>query len=129
MGRFNTYIVVCYLSGIMVLALWLPATSNGEIIVFASIFGITSGAYVSLSLALIVQVSPSKEFGYRMGLLFFFACFPGLTTNPIAGAILEQNHNSFVGVQIYSGVMWIAGTTLVVAARFWNTGPRFLVKF
>lgn len=113
----------------LILALWLPATSNAMIITFAATFGFASGAYVSLSQALVAQISPDKELGYRMGLLFFFASFAGLTTNPIAGTMLGQDGSSFVDVKIYSSVMCISGTTLVVAARLWHTGFHAWVKF
>jgi MFS family permease len=121
-------VIVCYTTGILVLALWIPATSNAAIIAFAVFFGFFSGAYVSLSPALVAQISPIKEIGFRTGLLFFISSVGGLTTGPIAGAILS-NTGSFLGMKIFSGVVCLAGTTVILAARFYETGPKLMAKF
>jgi MFS family permease len=123
------YIFVCAMTAILILALWIPATSNALNIVFAALFGFFSGAYISLSPALIAQISPPKEFGYRNGLMFLAAAIPGLVTNPIAGAILARNHGSYTGMKVYGGVFCLAGTALVVVARVMKTGPKLWAKF
>lgn len=129
-GPYNIFVVVCYISGILVLALWIPATGNGAVIAFAIIFGFTSGAYVSLIANLIVKITPNfKEIGYRTGLAFLFASIGGLTTNPIAGAILQNSGGSYLGMKIFSGVCVLAGTTLAFCARLHRTGFKLLAKF
>ncbi|KAF7595514.1 hypothetical protein BBP40_005850 [Aspergillus hancockii] len=129
LGRYNIFVSVCAATGILILALWIPASSNAASIVFAAFFGFFSGSYVSLSPALIAQISPPKEFGYRNGLLFLAAAIPGLTTSPIAGAILARNDGSFTGMKVYGGVLTLAGTALVIVARLMKTGPKLWVKF
>lgn len=47
-GRFNVMIVMAIVTTVLVLALWIPATSNAAIIVFAALFGFTSGTLVSM---------------------------------------------------------------------------------
>ena len=117
------------LSAILVLALWIPATGNAAIIAFAALFGFTSGAYVSLAGAMVVKISPFPEIGYRTGLLFLFASIGGLTTNPIAGAILSRDHASYTGMKVFSGAFIVAGSLLVLAARLCHTGLVFIAKF
>ena len=129
MGAYNIFGVVCYLAGILILALWIPATGNAAIIVFAVLFGFSSGAYVALAAALVVKISPFPQIGYRIGLIFLFASVSGLTTNPIAGAILSHNHGSYVGMKVFAGVLLLAGTTLVFAARLKQTGMRLMASF
>ncbi|EED11592.1 monocarboxylate permease, putative [Talaromyces stipitatus ATCC 10500] len=130
LGAYNIFTFVCYLSGILVLALWIPGTGNAAVIAFAVIFGFTSGAYASLIANLIVKISPNfKVIGYRTGLAFLFGSIGGLTTNPIAGAILQNSNGSYVGMKIFSGVFIMSGTTLVFAARLHRTGPKLVGKF
>jgi len=43
-GPYNIFVIVCYMAGIMFLALWIPAVSNAAVIVFAIFFGFASGA-------------------------------------------------------------------------------------
>ncbi len=127
-GRYNVFVVVCYLSGVWILALWLPGTSDAALIAFAVLFGFFSGAYVSLITPLVMQISPMAELGFRTGIVLFVTAVGGLTTNPINGAILEHA-GSWVGLKIFSGVFCVAGTTLVLAARVRRTGFKLLVRF
>lgn len=120
-GRYNIFIVVCYLSGIWILALWLPDTSTAALIAFSALFGFTSGAYVSLIAPLVMQISPMAEIGFRTGIVFLTNSIGGLTTSPISGAILD-NGIGWVGVKVFSGVFCIAGTTFVLMARVRRVG-------
>ncbi|KAJ5917668.1 MFS general substrate transporter [Penicillium verhagenii] len=128
-GHYNILVSACFLAGVLVLALWIPAASNASIIVFACAFGFASGAYVSLAAALVVKISPFPEIGYRTGLLFLFSSIGGLTTNPIAGAILQRDGGSYTGMKIFSGVFLLVGSVLVLAARLHHTGLVWKAKF
>ncbi|KAK2606292.1 hypothetical protein QQS21_003340 [Conoideocrella luteorostrata] len=123
MGRYNIFIIVCYLTGIWILALWIPAATTGARIAFAALFGFFSGAYVALIPALVVQISPFSEIGFRTGLVFFACAFGGLTTNPISGAILERP-SGWVGAKVFAGVFCLVGTCFVLVARVYHTGFR-----
>ncbi|KAM0481980.1 hypothetical protein ACHAPX_003314 [Trichoderma viride] len=127
-GRYNVFVTVCYLASIFVLGLWIPASTTAARVAFAAIFGFFSGAYVALIAALVVQISPVTEMGFRMGLSFFVLSFGGLTTNPISGAILE-GPLGWLGPKIFSGVFCIVGTTFVLAARIKQTGWKLNAVF
>ncbi|KID91786.1 Major facilitator superfamily domain, general substrate transporter [Metarhizium guizhouense ARSEF 977] len=127
-GRYNIFVTVCALTGIWVLALWIPSSSTGGIIAFAALFGFCSGAYVSLIGPLVAQISPLREIGFRTGIIFFIASIGGLTTNPISGAILGDDKN-WVGVKVFAGVFCFAGTFLVLIARIRRTGWKLAVVF
>lgn len=128
LGKFNMFIGACYIAGILVLALWIPGGSDVAIIIFSVLFGLFSGAYISLMAALVAQISPPEELGYRNGLTFLFSAIGGLITSPIAGAILE-GPAGWAGMKIFAGVMLLAGTTGVVFARVFVTGPTLRVVF
>ena len=128
-GTYNIFVLVCYLAGILILALWIPAAGNAPIIVFAIVFGFSSGAYVALAAALVVKISPFQQIGYRIGLIFLFASVSGLTTNPIAGAILLHDGGSYTGMKVFAGVLLLTGTTLVLGARLHQTGWKLIAKF
>ncbi|KAG5946942.1 hypothetical protein E4U53_006503 [Claviceps sorghi] len=115
-GRYNIFVVVCALTGIWVLALWIPSSSTGGIMAFAALFGYCSGAYISLIAPLVAQISPLSEIGFRTGTIFLVASISGLVTNPISGAILGDDKN-WVGVKVFAGILCLAGT-LAVTKRF-----------
>jgi len=64
-GHFNVMIVMGALTSILILGLWLPSTGNVPIILFASLFGISSGAGISLTPALCARLSPIQDIGVR----------------------------------------------------------------
>ncbi|KGO36602.1 Major facilitator superfamily domain, general substrate transporter [Penicillium expansum] len=128
-GTYNVFAVVCYLAGIFIIAIWIPATSTAGTIVFAVLFGCCSGAYVSLAAALVVKISPLPQIGYRVGLIFLFASIGGLTTNPIAGGILSHDNGSYLGIKVFAGVLLLAGTTCVFGTRLLHTGLKLVAIF
>jgi MFS family permease len=127
-GRFNVFIIVCYLSGIWILTLWLPCSSNAAFIAFAVLFGFFSGAFDSLMTPLIVQISPMPELGFRIGMVLFAGAVAGMTTNAVNGAIVDGS-GGWTGVKIFSGAFCLVGTTLVLIARIRKTGMKFLARF
>ena len=108
--------------------MWIPAVNTTTIIIFAVLFGLFSGAYISLMAALVAQISPAHELGYRNGLVFFGSAIGGLITSPIAGAILE-GPGSWVGLKVFAGVMMVSGTTGILIARLFKTGLNLKVVF
>ncbi|KAH6894529.1 major facilitator superfamily domain-containing protein [Thelonectria olida] len=129
MGRFNMFSLVCLITSILILGLWIPAKNNAALISFAGFFGYFSGAYISLSPALVAEIGPPQEFGYRAGLLFAGASIGGLIANPIAGAILDTENGSFTGLKVFAGVFCLVGTCVAFAARLSKTGFKLAVKF
>lgn len=129
LGVYNVFIFVCALSGILILALWIPAAGNAALIAFAAIFGCTSGAYVALASPIIAKISPLPQIGYRTGLLYAFASIGGLTTNPIAGAILDDWNGSYTGMKIFSGVLLLAGVACIVVTRLMATNGKLISIF
>jgi MFS family permease len=127
-GRFNIFIIVCYLSALSILALWLPDSSTPALIAFSVLFGFFSGAYVSLLTPLILQISPMSELGFRTGIVLLATAVGGLTTNPINGAIVD-GPGGWVGLKVFAGVFAVVGTSFVVLARVKGTGWRVFARY
>lgn len=127
-GRYNIYTIVCYFSGLWILALWLPDTTDAAIVAFAVLFGFFSGAFVSLITPLILAISPFQELGFRTGMIMFATALAGLTTNPINGAIID-GAGGWNGLKIFSGVFCLLGSTLVFMVRLRRTGLVVAARF
>lgn len=108
--------------------MWVPARTDSLEIAFAVLFGVFSGAYISLMAALVAQISPLEEVGYRNGLTFLASSVGGLTTSPIAGAIL-QGSGGWPGLKIFAGVFMVVGTSFILAARVVKVGYHIRVVF
>ncbi|KAI9809617.1 MAG: hypothetical protein M1825_000049 [Sarcosagium campestre] len=117
-GRFNVMIVMTFFSAIMVLALWLPSRSNAPIITFAALYGFGSGTFVSLAPALVAQISDIRQIGVRNGTMFAIVSVGTLCGNPIGGALITLYNGSYTGLQIFSGVLLMTGSTVFVLARY-----------
>ena len=127
-GRFNVMIFMSYFSGIVVLALWLPAKANAPVIVFAALYGFGSGAFVSMAPALIAQISDIRQIGTRTGTMFSIISVAALVGNPIGGALLSNEDGKFQNLQIFCGVFLLAGSTVFVAARWSLVGFKLKIK-
>lgn len=123
------FILACTLSGIAEFAVWIPATKPSIAIGFSIFFGFASGAFISLSGALPVSVSPLPELGYRLGVVFLAIAIPSLTLGPIGGAILQSSANGWLGVKVFGGVMALAGCAIVLVSRLLYTEKKLLKVF
>jgi hypothetical protein len=104
---------------LIVLALGIPASSNAAYITFAGLYGFASGAYVSLLPAQIAQISKVEQIGVRVGVTFACVSFAGLVGSPIAGAIVVAEKGGYRGLNIFSGVMLMAGAIMFTLTRFY----------
>ncbi|KAJ5898791.1 MFS transporter asaE [Penicillium taxi] len=128
-GRFNMMIIFSYFAGILVLALWLPSRGNAPAIVFSGLYGFASGAFVSLLPALIAEISDLREVGIRNGTAFAIISFAALTGTPIGGALVpDVLHGSYTRLQVFGGVVMVAGATVFVVARIIVGGAKLTIK-
>ncbi|PWY76493.1 riboflavin transporter MCH5 [Aspergillus sclerotioniger CBS 115572] len=122
-GRFNVMIVTTYLTSIIVLALWIPGDSNVPIIIFAALFGFTSGTFVSMVPAIVAQVTKDiRTIGVRNGSNFFIISLAALTGNPIAGVLVTRDGGGYLYLQIFCGVTMFVGSTFFLLARVVQVG-------
>ena len=122
LGRFNVMIFIAGLSAVIVLAVWIPGTSNAAIIVFAMIFGFSSGSFISLTPSLVAQISDIHQIGARVGNAYAVQSFAALGGSPLAGAIVKASSGDYLGMQVFCGVCMAAGTTVYLAARWVQVG-------
>jgi MFS family permease len=120
--------VFCFFTSIIILALWIPTSSNVGELIFAPLFGFGSGAAIGLSPALIAQISPIKEIGTRTGLVFGIASIGALTGSPIGGALITREHGEFTYMQVFGGVVCFAGASFFLLARIKIGGWSYKIK-
>ena len=81
-GRFNLLFTSALFAGVSCFALWLPAslgTSSDDtamIVAFGVVYGIFSGAFISLVNPCIFQISERGQEGTRMGALNSLVAVP-----------------------------------------------------
>jgi len=127
LGPMNTQVFFGAISGILSFCL-LAIKNTPGVIAFSALYGFVSGPFVSLPIPVITSVSPDKSIlGIRLGMSFAFSGFGVLIGEPVAGAILGSSQN-WVGVIIWSGVMLLASSFIISAARIVKTGPVLMAR-
>jgi MFS family permease len=121
-------VLFCTIAGIVVLALGIPASSNAAFIVYAALYGFSSGAFVALLPAQIAHVSPIEKISVNVGVTFACISFAGLVGAPIAGAIVVANDGKFWGLNLFSGVMLLAGALMFGVTRMRFAGWQIAKK-
>jgi MFS family permease len=97
-------VIITGLTAVVVLAIWIPVTTNAGIILFAAAFRLTSGAFISLAPALITQISDVSKGGVRIGAMYAVTSVANLTSNPISGGT-----DLGLGWEVHraDGVLWV----------------------
>lgn len=134
LGRFNILFVVALISGILMLAFWLPLNASptvGGTIAFGLLYGFASGGFISLMLPCVVVLADNRveDLGAKMGMACLCVALAGLTGLPIAGAIRDRSADgSFTGLICFSGAVVVTGGLFVLATRFAVSGRKLWIK-
>ncbi|KAK9350621.1 major facilitator superfamily domain-containing protein [Lipomyces doorenjongii] len=126
-GRFNIYIIGVYVTAIITVALWIPATGHVPIILYAGLYGFFSGIAVTVWQPMIAEISPIKEIGARLGAVSAVQSFSSLFGSPAGGAIVTHNGGKYWGAAVFAAVTMFAGATVVQCARMTITNGKLWV--
>lgn len=121
-GRFNVMIIITLISSIFCLAIWIPVKSTAGILVFAVIFGFSSGGFIGLGPTLVAQISDIRFIGTRVGTAFAVQSFGSLTGSPLAGAIVSEQNGKFIGLQLFCGFTMLVSAIFLFSARYVQVG-------
>ncbi|KAH7154895.1 major facilitator superfamily domain-containing protein [Dactylonectria estremocensis] len=121
-GRYNVMIVIMFISAVFCLAVWIPVKDTAGLIVFAIIFGFSSGGYIGLAPTLIAQISDIREIGTRVGTAFALQSLGALTGSPIGGALVKARHGDYLGLQLFCGCVMMGSVFVIIAARYLQVG-------
>ncbi|KAH9856245.1 MFS general substrate transporter [Lenzites betulinus] len=116
-GRFTLLVPCAFFAGLSSLVLWSTAHTLAQLLVYAALYGLFSGAFNALIVPCIAQISDIREIGMRIGLLYSIISFPSLFGNPAAGALLRVCHGSYTGMIVLSGTSIIVGSLFMLLSK------------
>ena len=120
LGPFKTLIPLALASGVLYLS-WIRVNSLAGVYAIAVIFGLVNGGVQAMAMAgLPFLTADLSKVGTRSGMVLSIVSVAALTGPPIAGALIEAGGGSYVPLQVWTGVMMIAGGGFVAAARLAN---------
>jgi MFS family permease len=109
-GCLNTIVPISIIASILAFA-WIAIRNEAGTIVYACLYGFSSGAMVSLPPTIVARLTPNVGIiGTRLGMTFIFTGIGLLVGNPIAGALLDLEHAVFWKAQLLSAIMLVAGS-------------------
>lgn len=121
-GPLNTIIPLAFVSGLL-LYCWAAVTSKGGLIGFAVIYGLFASGIQSLFPATLASLtSDLKKAGVRMGMVFSVVGFACLTGPPLAGALIQKRHGSYLYAQMFAGSVMMGGCIVLMACRVSKNG-------
>ncbi|ORY83513.1 major facilitator superfamily domain-containing protein [Leucosporidium creatinivorum] len=125
-GAFTILIPNCIASGVLVFA-WIGlCKSTAGTVVFAILYGLTSGAYVSMMPVCVASITPPDQMnriGIRIAMAFLTISIFALTGTPLSGALITASNGSYVGAVVFSGVVVLLGSAFLVWA-WWVTSRK-----
>ncbi len=117
-GAFNANIISVFLSIIACFAIWLPAgDTTGGLVVFAILFGFSSGSNISLVPVAISRLCKTQEYGRYYATTYTIVSTACLIGIPIGGSILTAESGDYWGLIVLTGMINVASLAAFVAAK------------
>ena len=115
-GRLNVFTFGGIVTGIVIFCL-NSASSNAALIVYAVVFGFSSGTIISgASAAFSICVEDTRKFGSYMGMGMAVSSLAALIGPPVNGALVAR-YGGFFEVPVLSGVMCLVGGSVALATK------------
>ncbi|KAI0827531.1 monocarboxylate permease [Trametes gibbosa] len=131
-GPLKVFVPAAAICSVLLLGLWLPSRNSASIVAFAALYGLFSGAFVSLLPTYIASISPREKLGARLGSVYMVVAVASLVGTPTGGALLVQTDDAhFRNLIVFCGVLSVAGTVVMAMAglvgsdvlrRWWPRG-------
>ncbi|KUJ17280.1 MFS general substrate transporter [Mollisia scopiformis] len=129
-GRFNLILLCTILTIISIFAIWLPfGTTTPGIVVFAVLFGFSSGSNISLTPVCVGQLCKVEEYGRYYATCYTIVSFGCLTGVPIAGSIVQACGGSYWGLIVFTGGCYVGAFVAFAIARGLGGGWRVMMKY
>lgn len=120
-GRLNIFSIAGLSTGIVIMCLNLARSTPG-LVVYAIVFGFTSGMIISgASAAFSVCPKDPRETGMYMGMGMAVGSIAVLIGPPVNG-ILVDRYGGFFEVSMYSGIMCLVGGFAGLASKWVSSG-------
>ncbi|KAI6124765.1 major facilitator superfamily domain-containing protein [Pisolithus croceorrhizus] len=122
-GPLNAMIPFTSLAGVLTFA-WPYVSSRGALIGVSVVYGIASGAYVSLLVAPAIAMGGVGDVGRRVGMFLTIAALGTLVGTPISGAINTRT-SGFKDPGFYAGGVVMFSALLLCVVRYLQLGRLY----
>jgi MFS family permease len=117
LGSLNLLVFVTLASGVVAFG-WTGVSDLAGVVVFCIFYGFFSGAVVSLPPTVVSGITPDLGLvGTWMGMSFSLAGLGLLVGNPIAGVIIDEARDYWLGGQLFGAFFTLFGGLLFLVVR------------
>lgn len=128
LGPINTFTIATFLLSVMVF-IWTGIKTRTAMYIFSAFFGFANGAAQGVFVGSLASLTEDpRKMGTRFGMVCTICAFAVLAGPPTAGAIIDENGGSYLGAQIWAGVVIALGSCMLSVARWKKTGLKLWVK-
>ncbi|KAI1131720.1 major facilitator superfamily domain-containing protein [Nemania abortiva] len=114
LGRLNVLWPMTGTCGILCLLFWIFATNIAEAVAFSILYGFCSGIFISVTPAVVGEISPKDKLGARIGAFFGLTAVATLAGSPAAGALIQDSsrRTGYLPLIAFSGASLLLGGLL-----------------
>ncbi|SCU83577.1 LADA_0C12288g1_1 [Lachancea dasiensis] len=129
-GRFNTVIVMTFVTAVLNLVMLLPFGGvPGVLWAYVLLFGFASGSVMAMTAVCIAQISRTSDFGKRYSTSYVLSAFMTLPIIPICGTLIgDRSVAEFNRFILFASGLTLAGAACYLGARVLAVGVK-LKKF
>lgn len=120
-GRINMSALMTFLAGVFSLVIWINAKVYGVLIFFAIVCGVVGGTFWTTIGPVTAEVVGLKNVPSALNILWLTIVLPCAFSEPIALQIVTGT-GSYLGTQVFTGIMFIAAAACLVVLRGWKVG-------
>ncbi|PHH85946.1 hypothetical protein CDD83_10952 [Cordyceps sp. RAO-2017] len=120
-GRINMSALTTLLAAVFSLAIWINARVYGVLIFFALVCGCVAGTFWATISPVTAEVVGLRHVPSALSLIWLSIMLPCLFSEPIALQIVAGT-GSYLGTQLFVGMMFVAAALCLVALRGWKIG-------
>ncbi|KJZ75755.1 hypothetical protein HIM_04912 [Hirsutella minnesotensis 3608] len=117
-GPFNVCLFSVLVSLVACLCVWLPSghTAPG-IIIFAVIFGFSSGNSIAIAPVCIGRMCKTQNYGRYYATAYTVVSFACLIGVPIGGSIVQASNGSYTGLMVMTGAVYVGAALCMIVAK------------
>ncbi|KAL7791286.1 major facilitator superfamily domain-containing protein [Trichoderma ceciliae] len=120
-GRMNMAAFTSFLAGVFSLAIWINAKVYGVLIFYSIICGTVAGTFWTVAGPVAAEIVGLQDVPSALNILWFMIVLPCTFSEPIALQIVAGT-GSYLGTQLWTGLMYMAAAICMVLLRGWKIG-------
>ena len=120
-GRINMSLIMSFACGVFALVVWINAKSYGVLIFYALLGGTVAGTFWCTIAPVTAEIVGLRHVPSGLNLMWLVIALPVTFSEPIALEIVDGT-GSYLGTQLFAGLMYIVGSACLLFLRGWKIG-------